>query len=199
MRRFVENLNCRPPATEEAIAAFEKTSGKQLCADYREFLKVVNGGEGFIRKNAYVILWGVDELASMNKAYEVEDYAPGLLIFGSDGGGEAYGFDTRSPQWAIVEMPFVGMAWSLAEPIAASFRGFLEHLYRTEKMPEGIGQQTLDLMNARGKEVFEIQPVILGGSPTDPANKVLLNREEHIRAVVFWNRVIKELREKQSR
>lgn len=65
-------------------------------------------------------------------------------------------------------------------------------------MPEAFQQRKLDPTNRRGKEVFEIQPVILGGSPTDPANKVLLNREEHIKAVVYWNRVIKELREQQS-
>jgi hypothetical protein len=27
---------------------------------------------------------------------------------------------------------------------------------------------------AAGMEIFEIQPVILGGSPTDPANKTIL-------------------------
>jgi hypothetical protein len=64
-------------------------------------------------------------------------------------------------------------------------------------MPEAFRQRSLDPTNCRGKEVFEIQPVILGGCPTDPTNKVLLTREEHIKAVVYWNRVIKELREKQ--
>jgi hypothetical protein len=48
---------------------------------------------------------------------------------------------------------------------------------------------------SRGKEIFEIKPVILGGSPTDPVNKIFLSREEHIQAVVYWNRIIKELRE----
>lgn len=43
-------------------------------------------------------------------------------------------------------------------------------------------------------EIFEVQPVILGGSPTDPANKVILNREQHIEAVRYWNRVLREVR-----
>ena len=63
-------------------------------------------------------------------------------------------------------------------------------------MPDAFRQRPPDPMNRHGKEVFEIQPVILGGSPTDPANKVLLSREAHIKAVVYWNRVIKELRGK---
>jgi hypothetical protein len=131
MHRFIEKLTCRHPATEEAIAAIEKTLDKQLPSDYRKFLMLTNGGEGLVGKNAYVILWSVEELASMNKAYEVEDYVPGLLLFGSDGGGEAYGFDTRNARWATVQVPFVGMEWSLARSIAMSFMGFLKYLYRT--------------------------------------------------------------------
>jgi hypothetical protein len=48
-----------------------------------------------------------------------------------------------------------------------------------------------------GKEIFEIKPVILGGSPTDPANKTVLDRASHIKAVRYWNRVIRQLREQQ--
>jgi len=43
-------------------------------------------------------------------------------------------------------------------------------------------------------EVFEIKPVILGGSPTDPGNKIVLTRDEHIKTVLYWNRIIAELR-----
>lgn len=28
-----------------------------------------------------------------NEEYQVRQYAPGVILFGSDGGGEAYGFD----------------------------------------------------------------------------------------------------------
>ena len=46
----------------------------------------------------------------------------------------------------------------------------------------------------RGKQLFHITPVILGGSLTDPANKVFLTIEEHIQAVRFWNKVIAQHR-----
>jgi hypothetical protein len=49
-----------------------------------------------------------------------------------------------------------------------------------------------------GKELFEVQPVIVGGSPTDPANKVYLTREEHIEAVQYWNRLITNLRKEAT-
>lgn len=48
-----------------------------------------------------------------------------------------------------------------------------------------------------GKEIFEIKPVILGGDPTDPKNKVILDRQEHIKAVRYWNRVIKQMKQSQ--
>ncbi len=51
------------------------------------------------------------------------------------------------------------------------------------------------LRNAGG-EVFEIQPVILGGSPTDPKNKTILTRAQHIEAVRYWNNYIRHLRAK---
>lgn len=52
-----------------------------------------------------------------------------------------------------------------------------------------------DLKNQlSGKEIFEIHPIILGGSPTDPKNKIILTREQHIQAVNYWNRVITEIR-----
>lgn len=58
---------------------------------------------------------------------------------------------------------------------------------------------TTDRKMHAGKEIFEIQPVILGGSPTDPSNKTVLTREQHIQAVVYWNRQIRRLRSEQQK
>jgi len=46
----------------------------------------------------------------------------------------------------------------------------------------------------RGMEIFEITPIILGGSPTDPQNKTLLNRQQHFEAVRYWNQIVDDLR-----
>ena len=40
---------------------------------------------------------------------------------------------------------------------------------------------------AVGMEVHETHPVCLGGSPTDPANKVLVPPTEHAELCRFWN------------
>ncbi len=50
-----------------------------------------------------------------------------------------------------------------------------------------------------GMEIFEITPVILGGSPTDPANKAVLSRQQHIEAVRYWNKIVSDLRKQQKR
>lgn len=49
-----------------------------------------------------------------------------------------------------------------------------------------------------GLEIFNITPIILGGSPTDPENKTTLTRQQHIEACRYWNKVVKELREQQN-
>jgi hypothetical protein len=127
MRKFLVRLNGRPGIQEAAIANIEKQLGTQLPAEYLEFLKIMDGAEGFIGQS-YVMLWPGEELLSMNEAYEVQKWAPGLLIIGSDGGGEAFGFDTRSG-WEIVEVPFIGMEWDYAIPMGKSFSEFLSRLW----------------------------------------------------------------------
>lgn len=197
MDRLLANLNRRVPATTAAVAECERQLRVKLPPDYVEFLRATNGGEGFIGESAYVILWGAQELVPMNQAYEVQKYVPGLLIFGSDGGGEAYGFDTRIQQWQIVQVPFVGMAWNLAEPMGATFIAFLEELYNAERPREPVQYGKLRRGECGGEEIFEIKPIILGGSPTDPGNKTVLNREDHIKTVVYWNKVIEEVRQER--
>jgi hypothetical protein len=49
-------------------------------------------------------------------------------MFGSDGGGEGYGFDTQSPGMVIVRIPFIGMDRRYAVPIAKSFSDFFLNL-----------------------------------------------------------------------
>jgi hypothetical protein len=127
LSEFVSN----PPAAARDIFDFEKTSGIRLPDDYARFLQIANGGEGFIGSNAYVMLWKVDELKRLNEAYEAQKYAPGLLLFGPDGGGEAFAFDMRSEPAPIVSVPFVGMSLDVAQHLASSFESFLENQFKS--------------------------------------------------------------------
>ncbi len=191
----VKRFNCNPPTDKSSIQQFETEAGLRLPEGYALFLQQADGGEGFVG-NAYVILWGVGELIEMNKAYQAAEYAPGLFVFGSDGGGEAFAFDMRSEVKPIVSVPFVGMELKLARPVAFDITTFLNY-----SSPESSIAVPNNLRNSRvqecaGKEIFEIQPLILGGSPSDPANKAILTRPQHIEAVRYWNKVVRELRTK---
>ena len=117
--------NCSAPElTIQAAADALKTS---LPRDFAAFLGTTNGGEGMVG-DTYVMLWRAEELADMNLAYQVEEYAPGLLLIGSDGGGEAFAFDTRTSPWPVVKVPFVGMDVRYVKILGQSFDEFLHAL-----------------------------------------------------------------------
>jgi hypothetical protein len=129
LRSYLQTFNGRAGAADSSIVYAEQQLGSILPSEYKEFLRTTNGGEGFVGER-YVILYPVEELASANKDYMVQEFAPGLVIFGSDGGGEAFGFDTRTPQRAVVMISFVGMEWAEAKPLGANFNEFLIRLHR---------------------------------------------------------------------
>jgi hypothetical protein len=109
-----------PPADPGVVEALSSSLKVALPLDYLDFLRQHNGGEGFIGDN-YIIFWKAEELADFNREYEVDRYAPGIVLFGSDGGGDGYGFDTRSAAMPIVCVPFIGMELRYATPVAKNF------------------------------------------------------------------------------
>src|SRR5437868_296302 len=123
-----ETFLTRDAASQELIASSENALNIVLPGAYVCFLRISNGGEGFVGRGGYLMLWPVEELQALNASYEVEKYAPGLLLFGSNGGGEAYGFDMRTLDKQIVQIPFVGMDWTYATEMGSRFEEFLERI-----------------------------------------------------------------------
>jgi len=121
---YFTNGQLNGPASFDQVSRDTASLGIRLPLDYLHFLCEHNGGEGLISKT-YVRLWKADELRASNEAYEVKQNAPGILLFGSNGGGEAFGFDTRDAAMPVVRIPFVGMDRSDAIIIASSFTDFL--------------------------------------------------------------------------
>lgn len=124
-QRLLARFNGNPPADAASIQQFESESGLRLPEDYRQLLRHTDGGEGFVG-NAYVILWRVGELLEMNRGYQVAEFAPGLLLIGSDGGGEALAFDMRTEAKPVVSVPFVGMSLKHTRLWGRTFGAFLE-------------------------------------------------------------------------
>jgi|SRR6185312_5288773 len=123
---FVRNVG----ASEAAISECEKQLGRPLPKDYLGFMRINNGGEGFVGANSYLRLWKVEELLATNEGYETAIHLPECLLFGTDGADEAFAFDLRASQTKIVQFPFLDMYWESARLLSDSFDGFLLHLYK---------------------------------------------------------------------
>jgi SMI1 / KNR4 family (SUKH-1) len=174
------------PADARSIDGLMSSLGVALPREYVDFLKKHNGGDGLIGDN-YFILWTIEDLGDFNREYQVEIYARGILLFGSSGGGQGYGFDTRSAAMPIVQVPFIGMAHEYVEPVASSFSGIFT---------KNVGQRASARfsVHSRRMEITEIKPVILGGDPIDPENKMTVTRRQHFELVRYWNGLISQLR-----
>ena len=128
--RLLQTLDRRGAASDDLVRRAEGELRVQLPSDYVAFLKESNGAEGTISESSYVALWPVDELRAANDDYGVVEFAPGLLLFGSDGGDTAYAFDTTDSM-TVVEVPFIGMSRDEVRPVAPTFSEFLERLFGT--------------------------------------------------------------------
>lgn len=131
IKQLLEDFTLEPAASADNLRNLRAIKGVELPDDYFSFLAEFNGGEGFIGVE-YLILWKTEELEQFNREYEVETYAPGLFLFGSNGGGEGFGFDTKSTPYKVVQVPFVGMDWKHASNVADNFLDLLEKMSRTD-------------------------------------------------------------------
>jgi hypothetical protein len=66
-------------------------------------------------------LWPEGEIAALNESYHVHEFAPDLLAFGSDGGGEMLAFDRFG---RVLMLPFILMDESEAVVMADSWHAF---------------------------------------------------------------------------
>ena len=67
---------------------------EQLPPDLRDFLSQHDGGRGTVGKRP-LVLWSAEQIASEGEQQEVSLAVPGLLLFGTDGGAEGYGYLSR--------------------------------------------------------------------------------------------------------
>jgi hypothetical protein len=78
----------------------------------------------------YFILWHPDEIDQNNADIQIEEYAPGFIAFGGNGGGELLVFDKEG---AVFMLPMIGMEPQYAQKIAASWQDFERHIRETGK------------------------------------------------------------------
>ncbi|MBI5534600.1 MAG: SMI1/KNR4 family protein [Deltaproteobacteria bacterium] len=166
----------------------------KLPRSYLDLMERWGPGEGFIGTR-YFRLYPLDEIAAANDAYGTDSWLAGHLIFGSDGCGDAYLFDLRSEPAHVIEAPFIPLDTDYVSARHPDFESFLAGLAAlregaTESLPLAANPKT------HGLEVHEIHPIVLGGDPCAPDNKVLLKPPVHAEACMFFNRVFRTVREK---
>jgi hypothetical protein len=130
VRELTASLRKPSGATREAIDLASAALGITFPADYVAYMLESDGGEGRLGPGSYIALYPVGELLTKNKDYAVDEFAPGLVLFGSDGGGMAFAFDKRRSPAEIVEVPFIPMSLDEVEARGADFLSFLRSLAR---------------------------------------------------------------------
>lgn len=128
IKKLVRRLHLNPGAREDVINSLVRSLHISLPKQYVDFMRFSNGAEGEIGASNYLVIWPAEEVVELNEGYAVSEFAPGLVLFGGDGGDTGYAFDVRFNEMPIVKLPLVGMDIKLIEPLGENFKEFLEAL-----------------------------------------------------------------------
>lgn len=101
---LTEFFEKNPPADPGTFNSIVESIDVQLPDDYLDFMRESNGGEGGIRKGQWLRLWPIEEINQANIDYKVAEYAPDLLLIGSNGGSLGFGIKRKERIFVAVDM-----------------------------------------------------------------------------------------------
>jgi hypothetical protein len=95
----------------------------------------------------------------------------------------------RPPSGAFSIIDWTGYPEGIPKP-TGPFRLLEEHEYDPARTAANNANRRIRraASSLKGKEVHEIHPVKFGGDPTDPTNKMILPKEEHLDLTLWWAR-----------
>lgn len=129
---LLPDVKMRPPLPVEQadglLTGFISKVGAIPHQDYLSFIREHNGCDGPVGREGYLALWPLEKVVSATERYQVAEFAPGLLLFGSDGGNEAFAFDRQDPRWPVVSVPLVGLSRKDMWFVAPTFSEFIRLL-----------------------------------------------------------------------
>lgn len=101
----------------------ERTLGLQrLPAEYRSWCCEHDGAEDSVG-DVYLVLYSVDDV--VEASLQMREFVPGIVVIGSDGGGELFAFDGRSADSPIVMVSAIGLGWGDSIVQAKTFDEFM--------------------------------------------------------------------------
>lgn len=131
VRQIIEGMELNFPATEEKIKEAEEKLDFKFPVEYKKFMLASNGAEGSNGENSYLVIWKIEDIAQYNEDYKVNEFNPGLVYFGSDGGDMVFAFDNRVDETPIVTLPFISIDLEEVELYGYTFNEFLQNLYNS--------------------------------------------------------------------
>lgn len=120
-------LRQEPAATEKEINQVESEIGDHLPTPLRELLLASRAPEGFLGES-YIAFFSATDLVGCWR--EAQRASAGFIPFASDGGGEWYGYDSRSASRPFVRLPSIGNDWNVAMFLGETWDDFLDSLKR---------------------------------------------------------------------
>jgi hypothetical protein len=119
------------PVTDEDLAAAEAALGHRLPTDYAKLLRCQDGLADFVGE-AYLDLWTLPDVVARNADEEpwnyLRDRHPGILVVGSDGGGEWLAYDLRRTPSPVLLVNNLSSGWHEAFLQADSIDDLLDML-----------------------------------------------------------------------
>lgn len=128
---FFKKMDLNPPTTRQIIDYVQAQLSFKLPDDYIEFMLHANGAEGRFG-NSYMQIWCVENIIPWTKECEINLYIPGILVFGSSGGGMDYAFDYRKNDIKIIEIPDDSIHIEESCIYGNNFCSFLQYIYDHE-------------------------------------------------------------------
>ena len=157
----------------------------KLPKDYLDVIADFGRKEGFLGQH-YLRLYRLNELVDLNLAYDVPSLLPEVIVFASDGGGEAFAFSLENSE---------RNSNPLHPTIVRTCPHLCPFLFRLHPTACRFGRIAELNPDSVGMEVHERHPICFGGDPVDENNKVLVPPAKHAEIARFWNKVYRDARE----
>lgn len=119
-------------ASEDKLSALRAAAPEGLPSEYFDLLAQSNGGEGPFPVQPYsFVLSSADEALNDWTSGTFAEFFPGLFVFGTNGGGEAFAFDTTVAGTRVVyfDMTNTNLAESVVE-MTTSMGDFIDLIGR---------------------------------------------------------------------